>query len=132
MVADVHEGGHRRNDEITAPTYKLGDLTVQLRHTKGREKPESHWNSARKKINWNNLCYVMEEQNGMQIPIGFKEKQEFISLRGKKLLFESTTHYDGLGAGSVFGSRGALTTRWNSAMENEFDILAWMNCNSMK
>ena len=69
----------------------------------------------------------MEEQNGMQIPIGFREKKQFMEINGKKLLFENITHFEGLGNDAIYASRGALTSRWNRAMENDFDILGWMN-----
>lgn len=116
-------GPETGEEKRAMPAIKLDDITVTFAHTLQTVELIERWNTMRKLINWNNIIYILRCNH---ISISMKVINEFSKLKEKHLLL----NYGGNGRIFQEVDQMFLFTNVfdpNRAIENEFDLLGWMN-----
>lgn len=70
-------------ENCSYPCARLGDITLHLVHYKSIEDAREKWETRKKRINANNIFYIMNDRNGCTK----KEMEDFVSLPFKNKLF---------------------------------------------
>lgn len=109
------------------PLGKIKDVEVLFAHSIDVEQSVRFWNKTRKWINWENLIYVLEDVHEV---IPYPVVKEFCQLTTKHLCIMGRSMYmNERLKGAIFVGqeyRVHLHIR-DSAIENWFDLLGWMN-----
>lgn len=106
---------------------RIDDIEVIFAHTDSSEGVLERWNYMRKKVNWDRVIFLLTEQP-TQDNIPFDVLNTFFSLKGEKLFINNHSFISG-GADyeSVYIPNAEWITGRDSAIENYFDLLGWMN-----
>lgn len=108
------------------PVGKIKDVEIQLVHSINAEWSITLWNRARKWVNWEKLVYVMDDTFDM---IPYPIVKEFCELPEKHLcVLMRNVYMNGKLNGAIYLNKECS---WNhafdSAVENWFDLLGWIN-----
>lgn len=106
------------------PVGRIEDIEVYFVHDKNVEEAMNRWNSFRKRINWDCLIYIFSEDIAT---IKYSLAKAFCALNEKHMLIFSKNMYCSWELkGSVYMHHDHFHIR-NSAIENYFDLLGWIN-----
>ncbi len=129
MVCDGFEKcyGNFRTVHENIPVGRIGDIHVQFGHSEENEDVYSRWNMMRLRINWNRIiCVAYVEDN--YLPFSIKNERDFMELPTEHLMIVSgKTPFYGGGLGSKLYMQENYFAKTDSAIENYFDLLGWMN-----
>lgn len=110
------------------PIGKIKDVEIIFSHASNADEAVNAWNRRRQRINWDNLVFIMEDNNYDRILKATDEvEKEFNALSGKHL--------------RILCDRYRVSSEWTDAlymkenyfyrhdlvMENWFDLVAWIN-----
>lgn len=119
------------NHEYTYPVAKLGDITIYFVHYKSNKEAVESWKKRIKRINWNNIWFMMCERDGCTYEI----MEKFDKLPYKKVIF---THkiYENIKCsytikgferqkeiGNIIDFKPYRFTRYYDC----FDFISWLN-----
>lgn len=106
------------------PVGRIKDIEVYFIHDNNADEAINRWNLFRKRINWKRLIYVFSEDTAT---ISYPIAKEFCALNEKHMLILQKNMYCSLELkGSVYMNHDHFRIR-NSAIENWFDLLGWIN-----
>ena len=121
-------GNEPADCKMGLPAMKIDDITVTFAHTNGKsEELADRWNMMRKKINWNNVIFVFRA-NHIAIPDNFV--RNFAELKRKHLMMNFGVNgmvYHNID--QLYFSEHIFST--DRAIENDFDLLGWLNQEEM-
>ena len=122
-------GNPQLDDDV--PAGKIKDITVQFGHVDSTEGLVDRWNMMRKRVNWNRIIYVYCTHD-VYVPFSVANEKAFMSLPREHLLIvmRNAAFWDnsftGNGFNKVFMQQNYLASP-DSAIENYFDLLGWIN-----
>lgn len=67
----------------------LDDVEVIFLHYKSQDEAQEKWNRRRKRVNYNNLLFKFNDQNGAS----YNHLKQFNNLKAKKIMFVSNPRY---------------------------------------
>ncbi len=123
LVIDQWERDNGIVREKDSPVGRVEDISIAFVHSVDEENPAKTWNVMRERINWDRLIFVMAEHQRLPA-IPFRAIREFDKLPGRKLfvgIHNSPTNNYGIHMKENYFSRK------DSAIENYFDLLGWLN-----
>ena len=108
------------------PCSRLDDITIYWAHHKPDGRFLEHWNIMRKRINYDNMIFCM---NNSRIEISYSEWKQFLMLKQRHLAIMCDDKYATVinGGDAVIANIKAQIWRMDSPIENYFDILGWIN-----
>lgn len=119
-------GGEPVDGRMGLPSIKIDDITVTFAHTNGKTTELIDcWNMMRKKINWENMIFVFRITDRIA-PVSKKTMRDFSILKRKHLILNhcvSKIMYQDID--QVIIPEDAFGT--DRAIENDFDLLGWLN-----
>lgn len=108
----------------TIPVGRIEDIEVYFVHDKNAEEAINRWNLFRKRINWDCLIFIFSEDTAT---ITYSLAKAFCALNEKHMLIFQKNMYCSMELrGSIYMQHGHFHIR-NSAIENYFDLLGWIN-----
>ena len=113
----------RKKDELYG---KIGDIKIIFGHTLSEEGLLERWNMMRKRVNWERIIFILTEQV-MQINVPYKVLKDFFELKGEKLFVNTHTNITCGTAYEHVYMPELYFQKTDTAIENYFDILGWMN-----
>ncbi len=129
MVRDglVKRYGNFRTVHENIPVGRIGDIHVLFGHSEENEDVCSLWNMMRLRINWNRIiCVAYEDEN--YLPYSIKNERDFMELPTEHLMIVSgKAPFYGGGPESKVYMQENYFAKTDSAIENYFDLLGWMN-----
>ena len=109
------------------PVGSVGDIKVFFAHADKNDNLAERWNMMRERINWDRIIYILAEHQRMPaLPIWVIE--EFGKLKGEKLFIG--VHNVPCIKNGIF-MKEQFFSRKDQAIENYFDVLGWLNNNSI-
>lgn len=109
----------------TYPALRIDDVTVVYRHDKSLEDVQKKWELLRTTVNWNHLVFIMADVYGMPSQ---EVLEEFDRLEDDHLMIFSRNRnvvYTGQDKFLLLEPHDFF--RPADAIENHFDLLAWIN-----
>lgn len=112
------------------PVAKLGDIYLYLVHYKSVEEAQIKWNDRKKRINWDNIFFIMNDRNGCT----YKEKQlfsDFILSNNYKGIFFTSDKLENMNIPCVYvndkDKKGYIPdlTRYTGLLHRGYDIYNW-------
>lgn len=116
-----------RTDGVNEANYicRLDDLRIEFAHLDSEDGIVERWKMMCENINWDNVIYVMEEQNYRKA-IAPSVCEAFLKLKGKKIIFQTINGYGNVKDQCLYSPMSFVALRREPAIENSFDLLDWM------
>ncbi len=105
----------------------VDDIKVRFAHMQDDKGIADHWNMMRKRINWDNLIFVLAAYRGTSPGLSIKHVKEFDKLKSKHLVVDMFTELNVCSNSNSIHIYDDLFSNRNAVIENEFDIIGWMN-----
>lgn len=106
------------------PVGKIKDIEVNFVHSESAENAIKNWNTTKKWIHWDNLIFVMSDDTD-NIP--YQIVEEFCDIPQKHLCVLKSVLYSNTRMNGIIHVPHDHFHMRNSAIENWFDILGWIN-----
>lgn len=106
------------------PVGRIKDVEVVFAHSDDAEESVRRWNKLRKWINWERMIYILSNEAAM---IPYQIAKEFCALPTKHLLIIKDNMYSNSELGGAIYVNHAHFHIRDSAIENWFDLLGWIN-----
>ncbi len=111
-----------------APIGRIKDVEIIFSHASDADEAVNAWNRRRQRINWDNLVYIMEDDNYSRILKATDEvEKEFNALSEKHLRILCKRYGADPERTNAIYIQDNYFYRHDFVMENWFDLVAWIN-----
>lgn len=110
------------------PCGEVEDITIFFGHTNESTDLEKRWRLLCSKINWNRLVYILCSDASYLEPISIKVEHSFLNQKNEHLMFviKNAPIYGDITNNKIYLQENYFAIR-DSAIENYFDLLGWIN-----
>ncbi len=110
------------------PIGKIKDVEIIFSHASDADEAVNEWNRRRQRIKWDNLVYIMEDDNYSRILKATNEvEKEFNALSGKHLRILCKRYSIVPERTDAIYIQESYFYKHDLVMENWFDLVAWIN-----